>query len=158
MTDFSKFTPNGLTNEQAKESRLNHGSNKMTKKKSKSIFKLFFENLGDPVIKVLIISLFVNILFTLHNINWVETGGIIIAILLATSISTISEHSSKAAFEKLNTSSKSMTRAKRNGEICSLPIDEIVVGDILLLSAGDKVCADGVIVSGNLFLDPSKCN
>lgn len=155
MTDFSKFTPNGLTNEQAKESRLNHGSNKMTKKKSKSIFKLFFENLGDPVIKVLIISLFVNILFTLHNINWVETGGIIIAILLATSISTISEHSSKAAFEKLNTSSKSMTRAKRNGEICSLPIDEIVVGDILLLSAGDKVCADGVIVSGNLFLDQS---
>ena len=103
MTDLFKCSPLGLTAEQVEQSRLKFGTNKMTKKKNKSILKSFLSNLCDPVIKVLIISLVVNILFTLHDIDWFETGGILIAILLATTISTISEHSSHAAFEKLNT-------------------------------------------------------
>ena len=155
MTDFSKYNQAGLTTEQAEKSRLEHGSNKMTKKKGKSLSRSFLENLGDPVIKVLIISLIVNVLFTMHNIDWFETGGIIIAILLATTISTISEHSSKAAFEKLNASAKTQVRVRRNGEICSLSTEEIVVKDIIILSAGDKICADGVLISGNISLDQS---
>ena len=83
MTDFFKCSSKGLTTEQVEQSRLKYGTNKMTKKKRKSIFKSFLENLCDPVIKVLIISLVVNILFTLHNIDWLETGGILVAILLA---------------------------------------------------------------------------
>lgn len=155
MTDFSKYNQAGLTTEQAEKSRLEHGSNKMTKKKGKSLSKSFLENLGDPVIKVLIASLIVNVLFTLHNIDWFETSGILIAILLATTISTISEHSSKTAFEKLNTRAKTQAHVRRNGEICSLPTEDIVVGDIILLSAGDKISADGVLISGNISLDQS---
>ena len=155
MTDFSNFSSKGLTNEQAARSRIDYGSNQMTKKKSKSFARSFLENLGDPVIKVLIISLLVNILFTLRNIDWFETGGIIIAILLATTISTISEHSSRSAFEKLNVSTKSIVRVRRNGEICLLQVDEIVVGDVVLLSAGEKICADGLLISGGLSLDQS---
>ena len=155
MTDFSKYNPQGLTNEQAEISRVEFGKNKMTKKKGKSLPKSFIENLGDPVIKVLIISLLVNILFTLHNIDWFETGGILVAILLATTISTISEHSSHKAFEKLNASAKSLARVRRNGEICTINTEDIVVGDTLLLSAGDKISADGILISGTLSLDQS---
>ena len=155
MTDLLKYNPQGLTTEQAEIARAEFGKNKMTKKKGKSLPKSFIENLGDPVIKVLIISLFVNILFTLHNIDWFETGGILIAILLATTISTVSEHSSHKAFEKLNASAKSLARVKRNGEICTINTEDIVVGDIILLSAGDKISADGILISGNPSLDQS---
>ena len=155
MTDFLKCSPLGLTAEQVEQSRLKFGTNKMTKKKNKSILKSFLSNLCDPVIKVLIISLVVNILFTLHDIDWFETGGILIAILLATTISTISEHSSHAAFEKLNTITKTHVRVRRNGEIYSIPTEEIVVGDTILLSAGDKISADGLLFSGNVSLDQS---
>ena len=135
MTDFSKNISLGLTSKEAEQSRLAHGSNKMTRKKGKSLFRSFLENLGDPVIRVLLISLAVNIIFTFRNIDWFETGGIIVAILLATTISTISEHSSRTAFEKLNTSAKSIARVRRDGELVALPTEEIVVGDIVLLSA-----------------------
>ena len=155
MTDFFKCSSKGLTTEQVEQSRLKYGTNKMTKKKRKSIFKSFLENLCDPVIKVLIISLVVNILFTLHNIDWLETGGILVAILLATTISTFSEHSSYAAFEKLNASTKTHARVRRNGEIYSIPTEEIVVGDTILLSAGDKISADGLLILGNVSLDQS---
>ncbi len=155
MTDFLKCSSFGLTTEQVEQSRLKFGTNKMTKKKNKSILKSFLSNLCDPVIKVLIISLVVNILFTLHDIDWFETGGILVAILLATTISTISEHSSHAAFEKLNTITKTHVRVRRNGEIYSIPTEEIVVGDTILLSAGDKISADGLLFSGNVSLDQS---
>ena len=155
MTDFSKFKIQGLTNEQAERLRNEHGSNKMTKKKGKSFTRSFFENLGDPVIRVLLISLFVNILFTLRNIDWFETGGIIVAIILATTISTVSEHSSRAAFEKLNVSAKAVARVRRNGETVLLTSDKIVVGDVILLSAGEKINADGILISGAISLDQS---
>ena len=77
----------GLNDEQVALSRQKHGSNKMTAKNNKTFFSLFLENLKDPVIRVLILSLIINILFTMRDIDWFETGGIALAILLATSIS-----------------------------------------------------------------------
>lgn len=155
MTDIPKINLLGLTAEQVEESRKRYGSNKMTKKKSKSFIFSFFENLCDPIIRVLIISLTVNVLFTIRDIDWFETGGIIVAIFLATAISTISEHSSHSAFEKLNASSKSTAQVYRGGEVRSLEADEIVVGDIVLLSAGVKICADGVLIDGRVSLNQS---
>ena len=155
MTDFAKISPQGLTTEQAENSRLLHGSNKMTKKKKKSIFRSFLENLGDPVIRVLIISLIVNILFTISDIDWFETAGIIVAIIVATTISTISEHSSNSAFEKLNQSTKAVAKVRRNGKIVQILSEEVVVGDIVLLSAGEKIIADGILISGSISLDQS---
>ena len=155
MTDFSKNAATGITSEQAALSRQKHGSNKMTKKKSKSIFLSFLENLGDPVIRVLLISLAVNIIFTMRDIDWFETGGIIVAILLATTISTLSEHSSRTAFEKLNVNAKSLARARRDGQISIISAEEIVVGDVILVAAGEKINADGVLISGEVSLDQS---
>ena len=148
-------TKKGLNAREVLASRQAHGSNKMTKRKGKSFARLFFENLGDPVIRVLLISLVVNIVFTLHDIDWFETGGIIIAILLATTISTFSEYSSHSAFEKINASTKQMCRVWRDGELVSINSDEIVVGDVVFVSAGEKISADGILISGELSLDQS---
>ena len=145
----------GLNNTEVLQFRQKYGSNILTKKKQKSLAHSFIHNLGDPVIKVLIISLVVNIIFTIKNIDWFETGGIAIAILLATTISTLSERSSQAAFEKLNASEKHNARVRRNGVVEYIPADEVVVEDVVLLSAGDKVCADGYLLSGTISLDQS---
>ena len=148
-------TKKGLNDSEVLISRQRYGSNRMTKKKGKGFFRLFLENMGDPVIRVLIITLAVNIIFTIQNIDWFETGGIIIAILLATTISTFSEYSSNSAFEKLNSSSQAKAKVYRNGELISINADEIVVGDIILTCAGDKILADGILISGSLSLDQS---
>ena len=145
----------GLSSNQVKESREKYGSNIMTKKKSKTLMHSLFENLNDPVVRVLIISLCLNVAFTIKNINWFETGGILVAILLSTTISTVSERSSASAFQRLNESAKSFVTLYRDGEIVTLPTDDIVVGDVIILSAGDKICADGYLTSGELSLDQS---
>ncbi len=145
----------GLSTDEVARSKEKYGTNRMTKKNSKSFLSSFISNLGDPVIRVLIISLIVNIVFTFKNIDWFETGGIAIAIVLATTISTVSERSSKAAFEKLNKSAMSYAKVRRNGTVEDIPSDEIVTFDVVLLRAGDKVCADGYLISGSLSLDQS---
>ena len=143
----------GLNSSQVLISRQRYGTNKMTKRKGKSFFRLFLENMGDPVIRVLIITLTINIIFTFQNIDWFETGGIIIAILLATTISTFSEYSSNTAFEKLNSHTQSTARVYRNGELISVSSDEIVVGDTMLVCAGDKISADGILISGQVLVN-----
>lgn len=145
----------GLTTDEVTASRKRFGANKMTKRKSKSFARSFFENLGDPVIRVLLISLAVNIIFTIHNIDWVETAGIAVAILVATTVSTISERSSRSAFERLNENTRSLCRVLREGELKTLPTDEVVVGDIVYIESGEKICADGFLISGEVTLDQS---
>lgn len=145
----------GLTSREAEASRQKHGSNKMTAKKDNSLLRSFLENLSDPVIRILIASLIINLIFTFKNINWIELSGIGTAILLATTISTLSEYSSRTAFEKLNKSAQVRVKARRDGIITPISADNIVVGDVILLCAGDKICADGLLISGKISLDQS---
>lgn len=152
---MEKQIKKGLNSSEVLISRQRYGSNKMTKKKGKGFFRLFVENMGDPVIQVLIITLAVNVIFTIRNIDWFETGGIITAILMATTISTFSEYSSNSAFEKLNSNSQAKAKVFRDGELIYINSDEIVVGDLLLTCAGDKILADGILISGSLSLDQS---
>jgi P-type E1-E2 ATPase len=79
-----------------------------------------------------------------------------VSILLATLISTFSEYRSERAFAKLFEScGAEKCRVRRNGEVCEVPADEIVVGDVVLLGAGEKIPADGVVLSGNFTVDQS---
>ena len=89
----------GLSAREVDESRRKFGENKLTKRKRKSIFRQFLENLGDPVIRILLCALAVNILFLFKRADWFETGGIAAAVFMATFISTLSEYGSEAAFE-----------------------------------------------------------
>ena len=119
----------------------------------------FFENLSDPIIRILIIALVVQIIFTLGDCNYFEIFGIVFAILTSTMVSTISEFRSERAFEKMNEGmGGGSAKVLRNGKLCEIPISEIVVGDIVYLASGDKICADGVIISGRINVDQSALN
>ena len=150
---------NGLTNEEVLINRKKYGSNIFTKKKQDSFFKLLLETFSDPIIKILLIALGIKIIFLLKDFDWYETIGIVLAIMVASLISSISEYGSMRAFNKLTEeSSKINVKVKRNGQVIVIPINEVVVDDLVILSSGDRVPADGLIIEGNITLDESMLN
>jgi len=150
---------NGLTDQEVIKSRDKYGSNKLTHIKKESFFKKLISTLGDPIIKILLIALGVKTVFLFRSFDWFETIGIVIAIALASFISTISEYGSEKAFERLQDEvSKIKCRVKRNNQVQEIFIDDVVVDDIICLSSGDKIPADGIIVKGVVSVDESSLN
>ncbi len=146
----------GLTSKEIEASRRQHGGNVMSPQKKKSFWRKFFENLGDPVVKILIGALIINVIFMFKRANWVETAGIAVSILLATFISTLSEHGSQNAFERLcRESGQTLCRVIRSGETVEIDIGDVVVGDLLSVGAGEQIAADGSLITGSLTTDQS---
>lgn len=149
----------GLTSNQVTKSIELHGKNIILNKKTNGFFKLLLESLSDPIIKILLIALAIKTIFLIKDFDWYETIGIVIAIFLASFISSISEYGSEKAFVKLQEeSSKIKCRVKRDGNILEINNEDVVVGDIVLLSSGDKVPADGFIIEGEVSVDESALN
>lgn len=150
---------NGLTDNEVTESRKKYGSNELSKTKKDSFLKLLITTLGDPIIKILLIALAIKTVFLFKNFDWYETIGIVIAILLASFISSISEYGSEKAFEKLQEEvSKIKCKVIRNGKKIEIPINDVVVGDIISLETGDRIPADGIIIKGKISVDESSLN
>lgn len=153
------YNNNGLNNEEVKESRKKYGSNNISGKNTNTFFNLFIETLGDPIIKILIIALAVKTIFLFKDFNYFETIGIVIAILVASLISAISEYGSNKAFERMQEeSSKINVRVRRNKKIIEISIDDIVKNDVIILSSGEKIPADGILIRGKLSVDESSLN
>ncbi len=149
----------GLSLQDVEKSKLKYGDNTLYKEKTKGFFKRFFENLNDPIIKVLIIAVFLELLLTLGNCNFLEIFGIVTAILLATTVSTLSELGSEKAFAKISSDGiDNKVRVLREGQAVEITPSELVVGDIVYLSRGEKIPADGVILSGGIKVDQSALN
>ena len=94
----------------------------------------------------------------IHNnkVDLFETIGIAISVFLASFISVISEYGSEVSFEKLSKENSNVNvKVVRNGIKCIIPIEEVVVNDIVLVESGDRVCADGYIIYGNVSIDES---
>lgn len=146
----------GLSLEEVKKSKLEHGANTITNTSKNSFMHLFWESLGDPIIKILLIVLAVKTVFLFKNFDWFETLGIVIAILVASFISTISEYGSEKSFAKMQEeSSKIKCKCIREGKLVEINIDEVVVGDIVKLASGDFVPADGRLTTGSISVDES---
>lgn len=149
----------GLTDEEVVKSRNKYGSNEIKKTNNNSFFKLLLESLGDPMIKILLIVLGIKVVFLFAEFDWFETLGILIAIFIASLISTISEYGSNKAFQKLlDNNNQKMVKVKRNGKLCLISINDIVVSDIVYLSNGDYIPADGEIIDGSILIDESSIN
>ena len=149
----------GLNDNEVINSRKKYGSNEITKKNNNTFINLLLESLGDPIIKILLIALAIKIVVMFKDFDWYETLGILIAILLASFISSISEYGSEKAFARLQSeTSKLKARVKRNNKVVEIYAKDIVVGDIVLLQSGDKIPADGKIVRGNITADESALN
>ena len=146
----------GLTDNEVIESRKKFGSNIINSSKRNSFIKQYIATLGDPIIRILLIALGIKTVFLIQSFDWYETVGIVIAIFLASFISTVSEYGSEKAFEKLQEeSSKIKCRVLRNNKIEEINIEDVVVGDIVLLESGDKIPADGEIIEGEVSVDES---
>ncbi len=147
---------NGLTPEQVALSREQYGENKLCEYKRKSFFKCFLSNLSDPIIKVLIGALFINVIFMFPNINWFESGGILFSIIISSLVSTVSEYSSENTFEKLKESNTESTAVvKRGGGVVEINAEEVVVGDIYIVNAGESIAADCIVLAGEINVDES---
>lgn len=150
---------NGLTNDEVIKNRKKYGNNSLTKKNNDTFFKLLLETLSDPIIKILLIALGIKTIFLIKDFDWYETVGIVIAIMVASLISSISEYGSMRAFNKLTEETSLIkVRAKRDNKVIEIPINDVVYNDIILLGEGDKVPADGIIVSGTIAVDESMLN
>ncbi|MCH5195376.1 MAG: calcium-translocating P-type ATPase, PMCA-type [Oscillospiraceae bacterium] len=158
----------GLTDQEAAESKAKYGDNSMTEQASESFWDKLKGNLGDPMIKILIVALLINVVLAVLGITgvikegapeWYEPLGIFIAICLATLVSTFSEYRNENAFQKLQEeASRIMVKTYRNGVISEVAINDIVIGDAILLQSGDKIPADGIIIDGDIKVDQSVLN
>jgi len=150
---------NGLTDVEVEVSRKENGTNNLTEIKKRSFWRMLLESLGDPIIKILLIALAIKVVFLFQDFDWFETIGILIAIFLATFISSISEYGSEEAFKKLQEEQESIqVKVKRNGKKKEIKIEDVVVGDIVCLESGDAIPADGFLVNGTLSVDESRLN
>ena len=153
------YNNNGLNNEEVKESRKKYGSNNISGKNTNTFFNLFIETLGDPIIKILIIALAVKTIFLFKDFDYFETIGIVIAILVASLISAISEYGSNKAFERMQEeSSKINVRVRKNKKIIAISTTATVKNDVIILSSGEKIPADGILIRGKLSVDESSLN
>ena len=146
----------GLSSADAALSKKLYGANTLTRKKKKGPVREFFANLSDPVIRILLFAMGINLILTFGRVNWIEIGGIGATVFAAALVSTVSEYGSSAAFEKLSAaSSTSRFPVLRDGAPAPLPPEEIVTYDVIRLSAGDVCPCDGVVVSGTVKCDES---
>ncbi len=149
----------GLTSAEVRFSLETHGDNSLRKEKRKGFFRRLLENLSDPIIKILMIALVTEVIVTFGNCNYFEVGGIVAAIFLASVVSTVSEYRSECAFEKMESDSLGeYVSVLRDGEIKKLSPSELVIGDVVYVYAGERIPADGTILSGRVSVDQSALN
>lgn len=149
----------GLSEKEVAASREAYGTNLLVGKKRQPFFKKLLKNFKDPIIRVLLIALGLNLLFTIGHINYFECIGILLAIILSTLVSTLSEMGSESAFEKLTKESAgTFCHVFRGGMLEKIPIEKLVVGDIVALGMGDVIPADGILLEGSVLVNQAALN
>ncbi len=146
----------GLTEAEVISSRKQFGSNRLTKKKQPGFFRQFLSNLNDPIVKILIVAMVINTAFSFSDSGWAESIGIAITVLISTLVTTLSEHSSGAAFDKLYASLADVRcTVIRDSKKQECSVNDLVKFDLVHLYPGDTVPADGILIKGKLFCDQS---
>ena len=153
---MNNYYKNGLSNKEVLESRKKYGINRLSTRNNNTFIKLVIESLNDPIIKILLIALGIKVIFLFRDSNIYETLGIVVAIFVASFISSISEYGSEKAFERLSKENSNIKiKVLRNSKKEVIDLEDVVVGDIVYLSSGDKICADGIIIDGEIYVDES---
>jgi Ca2+-transporting ATPase len=150
-----KLIHKGLNDSEVISSRNEFGNNSITPQESEGFLDKLVDNLKDPTIIILLISLaIITLLAWFGYAEWYEGVGIAVAVVIATGVATWSEYKNESAFQRLlEEASQIQVKVFRNGGSTQLGIEELVVGDCVLLQPGDKVPADGVLIDGNMQID-----
>lgn len=150
----------GLNDNQVKESREKNGSNALSRAEQESIWSKLLEGFKDKMIIILLVALAINVIFVfMGQAEWYEAVGIAVAVLIANTVSVLSEHKNESKFQELQEeASRTKCKVFRNGSLQEIFIDEIVVGDVVKLESGDKIPADGIILEGEIKVEQSSLN
>ena len=155
--DIDKNKRIGLTDEQVKLSREQHGKNVLTPPQRTSLWKLYLDKYRDPIIQILLVAAFVSLILAFIEKNFMETIGIFVAVFLATTVGFYFERDAAKKFNLLTALSEEQTvKVRRNGKVMEIPRHDVVVGDVVLVEVGDEVPADGeLIVCNDLQINES---
>lgn len=155
--DIDKNKRIGLTDEQVKQSREQHGKNVLTPPQRTSLWKLYLDKYRDPIIQILFVAAFVSLILAFIEKNFMETIGIFVAVFLATTVGFYFERDAAKKFNLLTALSEEQpVKVRRNGKVMEIPRHDVVVGDVVLVEVGDEVPADGeLIVCNDLQINES---
>lgn len=155
--DIDKNKRIGLTDEQVKQSREQHGKNVLTPPQRTSLWKLYLDKYRDPIIQILLVAAFVSLILAFIEKNFMETIGIFVAVFLATTVGFYFERDAAKKFYLLTALSEEQpVKVRRNGKVMEIPRHDVVVGDVVLVEVGDEVPADGeLIVCNDLQINES---
>ena len=155
--DIDKNKRFGLTDEQVKQSREQHGRNVLTPPHRTSLWKLYLDKYRDPIIQILLVAAFVSLILAFIEHNFMETIGIFVAVFLATTVEFYFERDAAKKFNVLTALSEEQpVKVRRGGKVMQIPRHDIVVGDVVLIEVGDEVPADGeLLVSTDLQINES---
>ena len=155
--DIDKNKRIGLTDEQVKQSREQHGRNVLTPPQRTSLWKLYLDKYRDPIIQILLVAAFVSLILAFIEHNFMETIGIFVAVFLATTVGFYFERDAAKKFNVLTALSEEQpVKVRRGGKVMQIPRHDIVVGDVVLIEVGDEVPADGeLLVSTDLQINES---
>ena len=150
----------GLTDEEVRVAREKHGSNAIPDSEPTTFLEAFKETFGDPMIRILLVIAAIMIgMFFLGYAEIYEPVGTIVAVLIVAFVSAKTSVASDTKYRELKDSTKKDTcKVYRNGMVTVIDVDDVVVGDKVLLQSGDKIPADGVLVDGDLRVDNSALN
>ena len=149
--------PRGLTDNEVAESRQKHGENTLTPPKRTPLWKLYLDKYKDPIIKILLVAAVISLgLAAIHG-EYVETIGIILAIVLATTIGFWFEMDAAKKFNVLTAlGEESPVKVRRGGKVVEIARKDVVVGDVVIIEVGDEIPADGTLIeSTDLQIDES---
>lgn len=140
----NSFNYEGLNPQQVLHSRERNGRNLLTPAKQKPVWQLYFEKYNDPIIRILLAAALLSVFLSFFGGNIIETLGIIIAIVLATTVGFVFELDAAKKFKVLTVFNEDTpVKVRRGGSVMEIPRQDVVVGDIVILEIGDEIPADG---------------
>ena len=147
----------GLTQEEVLRSREQYGKNVLTPPKRPSMWRLYLEKYEDPMVRILLVAAVVSLVLSFIKQDFIETIGIIAAVILATTVGFYFERDAARKFDVLTRIGEEQpVRVWREGRIIEIPRREVVVGDIVVVETGDEVPADGRLLEAiDLQVDES---
>lgn len=151
---------NGLTKEEVERNRELYGSNIVEESKPETFMDKFKAAFDDPMIKLLLaIAIIMGVMAIFKYAEWGEIAGIVLSIFLVTIISAKTEMASDNEYRKLKSSTeKEKCKVYRDKEVVEICIDDVVVGDYVIIQSGDKIPADGIVIEGDIRVDNSALN
>ena len=140
-------TPEGLTEEEAKRRLEENGKNKLEEAKRDGIIKRFFKSLADPMIIMLLAAAAISLITSIASgESFADVFIILFVVVINTILGMVQESKAEHAIDSLMEMTKAQSKVIRNGVIESINSEDVVVGDVLIVEAGDSVAADCRII------------